>query len=197
MTKHSYTSLKEIHGTKMRKQWFFTLLLLILCIPLLFLWVDIVVVAGDALFDFGVEPDIKQDVIDLVSIFLKPIIILAILSIFNLKLFGKTVAVVTEDGIYTDKYFISWEDIHEIIFFTPEIPSLKFRHSTSFSYTEIFSTQGTCKIYEMPLWFLFKAKRFDRQIKCSIKIDKWYIILGVFVVLMPILMMVLKVLGFN
>ena len=181
----------------MRRQSFFALLILLFLFPVAILWTDIVLVIGNILLGVGTENNIKQDAIELVYIFWKPITIIAILSILNLKVFGKTVAVVTEEGVYTDKQFIPWEDIIEIKFFTPELPSLKGFHLTSFSYTEIFTTQETCKVYQMPLWFLIKAKRFDRQIKCGIKIDKWYIILGAFAILLPPMMIVLKKLGFN
>lgn len=181
--------LKDIRGIKMRRQWCFTILVLCFVFLILVLWSIGCIYALNILLDLGVE--IKEDTLIIIKLLFQPILIFSILSILNVYFFGKTIAVLTDEGVYTDKQFIEWTDIVEIKFYTPEMPG-KNLTPTSFAYTEILCTQGTRKIYHMPLWFLLKAKRFNKQIKLRIEIDKWYIFFGVVGILISPLMMILR-----
>lgn len=196
MIERGYNSLKDIHGTKMRRQIFFTVLVIILVLVFMFLYSLGCVYVLENLLGLGDGRNYKQDLTSIFGMCIEPIIILAILSILNLNFFGEIVAVLTDEGVYTKKHFIDWNDITEIKFYTPEMPG-KNLTPTSFAYTEILCLQGTRKIYHMPLWFLLKAKRFNKQIKLRIKIDNWYIFFGVVGILMPPSMLILSKLGFT
>lgn len=170
-------TLKDIEGIKMRRQWFLTpavlsfyhLALLSLGLMIFFLFIQ---------RDMPYEEKEKGVTIILwfFLYFVIPFeICLLILSVFNLKFFGKTVAVLTDDGIYTNQVFLKWREITEIEFFPHEY---YYRGVGENAYVKISSKKGTYKIAHMPLLFLHKAKKYNPEIKTKIskKEIKWHII---------------------
>ena len=158
----------------------------------MFLWSFGCGYALNSLLDLGIERDFKGDIMDVTYFFAQPILILSILSILNLNFFGEIVAVLTDEGVYTKKNFIDWNDITEIVFHSHEFSNTRHPKPTSFSYTEIFTTKGVRKIYQLPLWFLIKAKKYSSA-KCKVKIDKDYISLfGMLIAIPPVMLILLK-----
>ena len=168
-------TLKDIEGIKMRRQWFLTvaiasfyqLTLISLVVSIIFL-----IIHTDAPQEY-----LGTDIILWFFLcFVIPFeICLLILSVFNLNFFGKTVAVINDDGVYTNQMFLKWRDIIEIEFFPHEF---KYRRIGESAYVKIVSNKGTYKIAHMPLLFLHKAKKYNPEIKTKIskKEMKWHII---------------------
>lgn len=158
-------TLKDIYGVKMRRQWFFTAFLSILYnYVLLSLAVFIVFLI---IFDDMAEIKTVANIILMVFLyFIIPFgILLLILSCFNLKFFGKTVAVLNDDGVYTNQVFLKWREITEIEFFPHEF---QYRNIGVSAFVKISSKKGTYKIAHMPLLFLYKARKYSPEIKTEI-----------------------------
>lgn len=95
----------------------------------------------------------------------------AVLSVFNLFFFGKTVCVINEDGIHYRNGLIRWDDILYLKF--------KFYTYSKFrtyypSYITVVCKQQKIEITSAPFYMFFVAKKFKRNIR--IKIDKTLLI---------------------
>lgn len=165
-------TLKDIRGTKIRRQWFFTPM--VMSIGLIAM-VAVVIFIAVAMNGFEVQQEDKE----LSAFFLRAVfqieILLLILSILNTKLWGKTVAVINDDGVYTNQMFLKWNEISEIEF-VPRV--INYRDADDCTYTKIVSAKKVYKIAHMPLYFLLKAKRYNPEVKTKInkKIIRGYII---------------------
>ncbi len=168
-------TLKDINGIKMRRQWFLTpavasfyqLTLISLVVSIIFL-----IIHTDA-----PQEHLGTDIVLWFFLcFVIPFeICLLILSVFNLNFFGKTVAVINDDGVYTNQAFLRWQEIIEIEFF-PHV--FHYRGVGESAYVKISSKKGTYKVAHMPLLFLHKAKKYNPEIKTKINKEeiKWHII---------------------
>lgn len=155
-------TLKDIDGVKIRRQWFFTVFISSLYLfALLSLAVFIVFLI---IFDDMAEIKTVENIISMFFwCFIIPFeILLLILSCFNLKFFGKTVAVLNDDGVYTNQVFLKWREITEIEFFPHEF---RYRDIGISAFVKISSKKGTYKIAHMPLLFLYKAKKYNPAIR--------------------------------
>ena len=165
-------TLKDIRGTKIRRQWFFTPMVMSIG---LIATVAIVVFIGTVMYGREVQQEEKE----VLAFFLRAVfqfeLFLLILSILNTKFFGKTVAVINDDGVYTNQMFLKWDKILEIEFLPRVI--MKYRIDDC-AYTKIVSGKKVYKVAHMPLYFLLKAKRYNPEIKIKInkKIIRGYII---------------------
>lgn len=169
-----YDSLKDIKGERMRRQWFFCLAIVVLLFLVYGLYLNLVMVGI-----LDIERDTRQDLIDSWVIFYKVAIPLLLLSFLNLKFFGKIVAVVTKEGVYSNQFFLKWEDIFEVKFHLPALTKTRLYYS----YTEIISSQGTYAVAHVPLLFLFKVKKYN--VNTRIKIEKWWIVVVVISLVLP------------
>lgn len=175
---YGYDSLKDIKGEKMRRQWFFYIAVAVTSFIVYFLYCGLVM---SVILDVGAERDLKQDATELMIIFCKVVIPLLVLSLLNTKFFGKIVAVVTEEGVYSNQFFLKWEDIFEVKFHLPGVPTRT--RLPDYSYTEIISSQGTYKVAHIPLLFLFKVRKYN--VNTRIKIEKWWIAVAVIAIIAP------------
>lgn len=126
----SMPDLKQIRGTRIRKQYFNFILYafivtLIPMIPMLFIleckkqsismWDS-----GHLLWNTVCES------LPTVAAFILPLLLLSVCSKF---LFGETIAVLAHDGMYLDNHFIPWEDIKAVVY-TPTCASrFNFRYA--------------------------------------------------------------------
>lgn len=195
MTEHGYNSLKDIHGTKMRVQVCFTILMYVLALVCVYLWMAGCIFILNHLLDLGIKTDFFSDITVILDLSAEPILVLVILSIINLNFFGEVVAVLTDEGVYTKKEFIGWDDITKIVFHSHNPLCFRYPEPANFSYTEIFTTKGVRKVSQMPLYFFIKAKKYSSA-KCRIKMDKGYLLIAYLFLLMPIVGGILYKLGF-
>lgn len=166
--------LEDINGKKMRRQWFFTPAVLSAGF---IIWLLIAAFISGLLFGSETSQEDKGYISLLFTRVIIPFeFLLFCLSIPNIKLWGKTVAVLTDEGIYTNQAFLKWNEISEIEF----SPRMLYRGRTDdCAYTKIVSKKGTFKIAHMPLYFLLCAKKYKSEIKIKINRKKvrFYVIL--------------------
>ena len=175
-------TLKDVRGTKIRRQWFFSPMVMSIGLIALFsIAISIMNVMS------GLE--VLQEDKEVLAFFLHAVfqfeLLLLILSILNTKFFGKTVAVINDDGVYTNQMFLKWDKILEIEFLPRVI--MKYRIDDC-AYTKIVSGKKVYKVAHMPLYFLLKAKRYNPEIKIKInkKIILYYMILSSLWIIVPI-----------
>ncbi len=152
-------TLKDIKGIKMRRQWFFGVSVITFGVFVLFALLVIF------LFD---KNQLKSDLTLVVKLFLEIEVPLLILCLLNAKFFGKTVAVLTDNGIYTNQIFLEWDNIKEIIFYPHVIG--REEDPSRYSFTKIVVHEKVYRIAHMPVLFLYKAKKYNPQI--VIRFDK-------------------------
>ena len=183
-------TLKDIKGTKIRRQWFFTPMVMSIGLIALFL-------IAVSIMNVMSGSEVQQEDKDFLLFFFRSVFsieflllisfefLLLILSILNTKFFGKIVAVINDDGVYTNQMFLKWDNISEIEFF-PRV--IKEHHIDDCAYTKIVSAKKVYNVAHMPLYFLLKAKRYNPKIK--IKINKktilFYMILSLIWIIVPI-----------
>lgn len=181
-------TLKDIDGIKMRRQWFFTPM--IMSIGFIIMLV-IAISLTTLLSDMEWSQEDKEFIMLFFSNIIFPIeIALLILSILNIKFFGKTVAVINDDGVYTNQAFIRWDNITEVEFFPRE---LNYRSFDDIAYVKIVSRKKSYEIAHMPLYFLFKANKYNPEIKLKInkRIIRIYAILFSISFIAPIVLWLL------
>lgn len=153
-------TLKDIDGIKMRRQWFFTPAVLSMGFILM---ITIVFSLTSLIENIEMSQEDKEFIPLLITNVIFPFeFSLLVLSILNIKFWGKTVAVINDDGVYTNQMFLKWDEILEIEF-SPRI--LIDRHVDDYAYAKIVSTKKTYKIAHMPLYFLLKVKKYNPEIK--------------------------------
>ena len=153
-------TLKDINGIKMRRQWFFTPMVM----SIGFIIMLVIIFSLTSLIE---NIEMSQEDKEFIPLLFKNVIFpfefsLLVLSILNVKLWGKTVAVINDDGVYTNQMFLRWDEILEIEF-SPRI--LIEKHVDDFAYAKIVSTKKIYKIAHMPLYFLLKVKKYNPEIK--------------------------------
>lgn len=174
-----YELLSDIKGERMRRQWFFCWAVAATSFILYFLYCGLVMTV---ILDVGAKRDLKQDAIELLIMFGKVVIPLLILSLLNTKFFGKIVAVVTKEGVYSNQFFLKWEDIFEVKFHPLWFTRIRIHES----YTDVISSQGTYKVAHMPLLFLLKAKKYNANIR--VRFDKWSIVVIIIIAILPFIL---------
>lgn len=177
---YDYDSLKEIKGKRMRKQWFFSMVIYVLCISMFLLYYDFVM---NVILKINLGTSMQQELIVLWNIFYKLEVPLLLLSLLNTKFWGKIVAVVTEQGVYTNQFFLKWEEITQIKFHPPELPS---RTHFDYSYTEVISSKGTYNVAHMPLLFLFVAKKHN--VNTKFEFEKWWFVIIIIFAILPFIL---------
>lgn len=181
-------TLKDINGIKMRRQWFFTPMVMSIGFIIM---LAIVFLLTSLLGNLEWSQEDKEFVSILFTYIIFPFeFLLLLLSVISIKLCGKTVAVINDDGVYTNQAFIRWDNITEIEFFPREI---NYRSFDAVAYAKIVSRKKTYKIAHMPLYFLFKAKKYNPEIKLKInkRIIRLYAILFSISFIAPIVLWLL------
>lgn len=167
-------TLKDINGIKMRRQWFFTPMVMSIGFIIM---LAIVFLLTSLLGNIEWSQEDKEFISILFTYIIFPFeFLLLLLSVISIKLCGKTVAVINDDGVYTNQAFLKWDDISEVEF-SPRV--LYKNRIDDCAYTKIVSKKGTYKIAHMPLYFLLEAKKYNPEIsvKLNKKIIRLYIIL--------------------
>lgn len=178
-------TLKDINGIKMRRQWFFTPMVLSSGFILILV---IVFAMSSLLCDIEWLQEDKEFVSILFTYIIFPFeFLLLMLSVISIKLCGKTVAVINDDGVHTNQAFLKWNEITEVEF-SPRV--LYKNRFDDCAYTTIVSKRGIYKIAHMPLYFLLEAKKYNPEISIKInkKIVRLYIILFSLSFIIPIVL---------
>ena len=161
--------LKKTEGTKIRVQYFNVCLypLFGMLIPILAILYVIFLTLGrfDTLYDFFVAPI-------LILVLDSPIIALSLLNRF---FFGKTVGVLTCDGIYTEYGFFPWDKIKKITYL-PQVPSKHARSTEDFCHAVITVNERGNITYETiiphcPLYAIRKMKKLSSNPNIEFKYD--------------------------
>lgn len=172
--KNSCPVLKDINGTKLRRQYFNLPIYLILpVIPLCISLFAMVLIRHNE-FSWGEWLTVSFEGISFVLTLLSPFVLLSVLNHF---LFGKIVSVINDDGIYFENNFVPWNKIKKITYI-PDVPG-KHQHTViHHRYTRLKLTLNSetdekydVEIKNFPFYGLFKLKKFcpDKKIKFSAK----------------------------
>lgn len=97
-----------------------------------------------------------------------------VLSVLNRYCFGKTVCVLSEEGIHCRNAFIEWNKVIKVEY-EIELPS---KTRMNFSYAKIVTENEDIKIVHAPLYILSKIKKMQPHIKTEItKSSKFFVII--------------------
>lgn len=97
---------------------------------------------------------------------------LVVLSVLNRYCFGKTVCVLSEEGIRYRNAFIEWNKVNKVEY-EIELPSKTRPH---FSYAKIVTEKDDIKIVHAPLYILSEIKKMQPHIKVEItKSSKFFV----------------------
>lgn len=124
------------------------------------------------------EPVRLKEIADLFPVFAGMALPFVVLSLLNRYAFGKIVAVIGEDGIYLENYFVPWDKIQQITY-VPDMPS---RSSSPDQYSRaVFTVEDASntvfdvKARHFPLYGLLKIKRLHPELPT--KLDKTMIVI--------------------
>lgn len=165
---NSYPPLKEVRGTKLRRQYFnLPIYLISPVIPISILAMTMILIKNNE-FSFNEWLALCFEGVCIVLAILSPFIVLSLLNRF---IFGKIVSVINDDGIYFENNFISWNKITNISY-TPDIPG-KYQYTVvHHRYTRLTFTmcnedgeEYNAEIKNFPLYGLLKIRKFSPNIK--------------------------------
>ena len=118
------------------------------------------------------EPVRLKEIADLFPVFAGMALPFVVLSLLNRYAFGKIVAVIGEDGIYLENYFVPWDKIQQITY-VPDMPS---RSSSPDQYSRaVFTVEDASNTVHFPLYGLLKIKRLHPELPT--KLDKTMIVI--------------------
>lgn len=161
--------LRETEGSKIRVQYFNIYLYIFLgtLVPVLVIFCLIFLILGrfETLYDFFVVPIV-------LLVLISPDIILSILNRF---FFGKTVGVLTHDGIHTENGFFPWDKIKKITYL-PKFPSKTARTPEDFCHATVIINERGNITYETiiphcPLYAIRKMKKLSSKHNIIFKYD--------------------------
>lgn len=178
---NSHPALKDINGTRLRRQYFNLPIYLILpVIPLCISLFAMVLIRHNG-FSWGEWLTISFEGISFVLALLSPFVLLSALNRF---LFGKIVSVINDNGIYFENNFVPWNKIKKITYI-PDTPS-EYQHSVPHHcYTRLKLTVESetgedydVEIKNFPLYGLFKIKKYcsNKKIKFAAKNVLWALV---------------------
>ena len=120
--------LNQINGTKIRKQYFNFILYAFLAtllpiIPMIFI-LECEKQNVSIWNSWHLLWDITAEALPTIAVFILPLLLLSVCCKF---IFGKTIAVVEQNGLYLDSIFIPWEDIKAVEYTATHFSRFNFR----------------------------------------------------------------------
>lgn len=186
---NSYPPLKNITGTKLRRQYFNAPLWFVLpIIPICIILIAMVLIRHNE-FSFSEWLALSLNGIGLLIAIISPFIVLSVLNRFW---FGKIVSVINNQGIYFENNFLPWNKINKIEYI-PDTAGRQYKINLRlYGYTRLKLTLNSgigdeydAEIKNFPLYGLFFFKKFcpDKKIKFDAKNVIWALVfLGIAII---------------
>lgn len=181
---NSKVKLRNTAGEKIRRQYFGMYIYMVIpWIIQFWLFIPIMEMVINGKEFSGYKAMEMLEVIATLVILLLPIVML---SLGNRYFFGRIVCVLNETGIIYKRGFISWKDI-ERIEYGIELPA---RYSIKdYCHARIVGKELDIKLLHCPCFFMWRAKKYNKDIKC--KFSKDSITTIIIMALIPITLLIL------
>lgn len=143
---------KTVKGERIRRQYFNFILALILLVGFMVLFINTVfAVTGQ---------QTMADLLGGITILLKITLIWAALLALNIFCLGRTVCILTSDGLYCEQGFYKWERIQRMEYHLPGASKSKITYAS----VQLIGNDFDVLILHAPFYLLFRAKKYSPNI---------------------------------
>jgi len=183
--------LRQVDGIKVRKQYFNIIIYIFLAmllpiIPMIFI-VECRIQNISIWNSWNLLWEYAKETLPIIASFTVPLLLL---SLGNTFIFGKTIAVIEQEGLYLDNAFIRWEDIKKIEY-TPTSLSKVHPHS---SYIKITVARANKQEYTMEIshFTLYGLRMLKKYLpKQAVRWTKGELASTIFMALLPTIIYIL------
>lgn len=148
---------KSIKGERIRRQYVNFTLVLILLVGFIMLFINII-------FAITGKP-ILTGMMDGVMVLLKYVLAWAVLLLLNIFCIGKTVCILTSDGLYCESGFYKWEHIQRMEFHLPGASKSKITYAS----VRLIGKDMDVTLLHAPVYLMIRVRKYSPKITVSLR----------------------------
>lgn len=167
---------KTVKGERIRRQYFNFILVLILLVGFMVLFINTVfAVTGQ---------QTMADLLGGITTLLKMALVWAVLLALNIFCLGKTVCILTNDGLYCEQGFYKWERIQRMEFRLPGASKSKITYAS----VRLIGRDFDVTLLHASVYLMLRARKYSPNITVGLrKADRLLLCTGLFVFILCVI----------